>query len=82
MSSRRRSDLGAELGVDSVRREALEKPAVEGEHSDGGVPGADHLRRYLDNSLKHPFKGHFGDQRRSGYHQPLQLRAGRARPRD
>jgi hypothetical protein len=70
------------LGIDAVSGKTLQKPAVWCQHPNGGVASADYLRRYLDDALKHPFQGHFGDQRRGGYDQPFQPWAARSRTGD
>jgi hypothetical protein len=62
------------LGIDAVSDKALQEAAVRCQHPDGGVPGSDDLRCYLDDPLEYSFQGDFGNQRRSGYNQPLHPR--------
>jgi hypothetical protein len=71
------SDERTLLRIDAVSGKALQEPTIRRQHANGSEPSPDDLGRYLYYALEHPFQGHFGDQRRSGYNQPLQPRAAR-----
>jgi hypothetical protein len=82
VASRQISDERALLGIDAVSDKALQEPAIRCQHANGGKPGTDHLGRHLYYALQHPFQGYLGEQRRSGYNQPLQPLAARSRTGD
>jgi hypothetical protein len=79
VAARQISDERTLLGIDAVGDKALQEAAIRCQHANGSVLGPYDLGRHLYYALEHPFQGHFGDQRRSGYNQPLQPRASRNR---
>ena len=72
VNTRRRADLGRQVGVDAVRREVLERPPVRRDNTDGRVARPDDFCGDLHRPSKHPVEGHFCDERRGGRHELLQ----------